>query len=116
MRTDIERLQDIVAASELIINYMERLRTSNRTEDEDIFHDAILHQLMIIGEASVHVNDGLKKKYSNIPWARMKAFRNILVHEYSGVRWDLVWNAVDRVPELIDSIKEMLRDEYGYSN
>ncbi|HEX5315999.1 MAG TPA: HepT-like ribonuclease domain-containing protein [Candidatus Kapabacteria bacterium] len=113
MRTDIERLQDIIEAGEQILNYMERLQASAHTGEEDVFHDAILHQLMVIGEASVNVNSDLKKKYPAIPWAIIKAFRNILVHEYSGIRWDRVWNAIDRLPELMVSIKEILRNEYG---
>ena len=113
MRTDLQRLQDIIEASELILDYRERLRDGNHSEDEDVFHDAILHQLMVIGEARVNIDSEIKKKFPEIPWATIKAFRNILVHEYSGVRWDLVWNSVDRIPELISSTKKILHTEYG---
>ncbi len=113
MRTDLERLRDIIEASNLILQYMHRLRDGSHSGDEDVFHDAILHQLMVLGEASVNIDTGLKKKYQSVPWATIKAFRNILVHEYSGVRWDLVWNAVDQIPGLLNEVKQILLHEYG---
>ena len=111
MRTSEERLQDIVESCELILNYMTRL--ADHGHDDDIFHDAILHQLTIVGEAVIHVDSTIKVKYPDIPWATIKAFRNVLVHEYSSIRWDRVWSAVDRLPLLLQSVKEILRDEYG---
>jgi uncharacterized protein with HEPN domain len=113
MRSNDERLQDIQESCELILNYMSRLSSGNRSEDEDVFHDAILHQLTILGEAVVHVDPALKIKYPDIPWDTIKAFRNVLVHEYSSIRWDRVWDAVDRIPSLLQSVKEILRQEYG---
>lgn len=113
MRTSEERLQDITESCELILDYMTRLRTGDRAEDEDVFHDAILHQLTIVGEAVAHIDSELKAKYSDIPWDTIKAFRNVLVHEYSSIRWDRVWDAVDRIPVLLESIKDILQNEYG---
>jgi uncharacterized protein with HEPN domain len=113
MRTNQERLQDIIESCELILDYMTRLRSGSRAEDEDVFHDAILHQLTILGEAVVHVDVKIKIKYSEIPWDIINAFRNVLVHEYSSIRWDRVWDAVDRIPLLLESIKNILQKEYG---
>ncbi len=113
MRTDLQRLQDIIEAGELILSYMQRLRDGSHPDDEDVFHDAILHQLMVLGEASVNIDAELKKKYPMLPWATIKAFRNILVHEYSGVRWDLVWNAVEQIPDLLSEVKQIVLHGYG---
>lgn len=113
MRSTEDRLQDIVECCESILDYMSRLNSGARPENEDVFHDAILHQLTIVGEAVAHVDPGIKSKYPNIPWETIKAFRNVLVHEYSSIRWDRVWDAVDRIPSLLGTIKEILRKEYG---
>ena len=113
MRTNEERFQDVIESGEQILDYISRLQSGDHGDDEDVFHDAILHQLTIIGEAIANIDEQLKQKYSQIPCAVIKAFRNVLIHEYAAVRWDRVWNAVDRVPELIDQIKNILEKEYG---
>jgi len=38
----------------------------------------------------------LKAKYPEVEWARLAAFRNILVHDYLGIDLELVWTVVTR--------------------
>lgn len=111
MRTDRERLQDIVSCCSTILDYVLRYHS----EEEDVFRDAILHQLTMIGEAVAHLDSNLRSKYPQIPWDTIKAFRNVLVHEYFSIRWDRVWSAVDRIPELAESVKVILQKEFGSS-
>jgi len=40
-------------------------------------------------------------------------FRNIAVHEYFAIRWDIAWVAAsEEVPVLKDQIEKILRDEF----
>jgi len=48
--------------------------------------DAVLRKLEIIGEAVRHVPGSLVQEYSHTPWKYMLDMRNILIHEYFGIR------------------------------
>jgi uncharacterized protein with HEPN domain len=47
--------------------------------------DAVIRNLEIIGEASSNIPEAIQEKYSKIPWSKMKAMRNLVIHEYFGV-------------------------------
>lgn len=47
-----------------------------------------------------------------MPWADIVGVRNILVHEYFGIHWPLVWQtAVDHAPVLRVQIAEIMSKE-----
>ena len=52
--------------------------------DEKTF-DAILMNFVLIGKAVARLTNELKKKETQIPWTRIKGFRNIVAHDYFGV-------------------------------
>ena len=44
-------------------------------------------------------------------WARIAAFRNVLVHDYLGLDMDRIWSVIQRdVPELKKAVDLMLRE------
>jgi uncharacterized protein with HEPN domain len=74
---------------------------------------AVLHQLIVIGEAATHVPREIREEYPDIPWQLMADMRNYLAHEYWGVISETVWNTVTRqLPPLIPDLKIVL-DKIG---
>ena len=62
---------------------------------------AVVKWIEIIGEASVYITDEIKQGYSEIDWREIKGMRNIVAHEYFGVKYDLIWEvATEHLPEL----------------
>lgn len=47
--------------------------------------------IQILGEASNHVPDEIKRKYSEIPWQQIRGMRNRIAHEYFEVDEDILW-------------------------
>ena len=47
--------------------------------------------VFILGEASNHIPESVKQKYSEIPWDQIRGMRNRVVHEYFEVDEDIVW-------------------------
>lgn len=47
--------------------------------------DAIKYQLVVIGEAVNRLSDETRRGAPEIPWARIKSQRNVLVHAYEDV-------------------------------
>ena len=56
----------------------------------------MVHHLQIIGEAAAQLGREFHAAHPEVPWARIVAMRNVLVHEYFGVDLNEVWNVVER--------------------
>lgn len=53
--------------------------------------DAILYNLIIIGEAANLISDDFQERHDAIPWSSMIGTRNIIVHGYDQVKLQIVW-------------------------
>ena len=112
MRRERLYLTDIVAAADAIAGFT---RGHNRGSFQAslMLRSAVAHQLTIIGEAVAHLSPELRGRYPHIAWSDIKAFRNIVVHNYFGVDWDETWrSATVSVPILRTQIVEILRLEF----
>ena len=76
-RGDRERLDDMAEAIEAI-----RAHADNRSADERLRRDAILYNLVILGEAVKGLSDEAKAKRREIPWRQISGLRDLLAHEY----------------------------------
>ena len=91
--SNLERARHILEA----INYIEEFSKDidfEEFKENVLIRSAIERQLMIVGEASVHIDDTIKKEYSHVPWHQVKGFRNFIVHEYFGVSYQMEWSVV----------------------
>lgn len=61
-------------------------------KNNELVQNNIIRYLEIIGEASIKISKELKVKYPDVPWAKIKGMRNILIHDYGSVSVDVVWN------------------------
>ena len=57
--------------------------------------DAILYDLIVIGEAVKTVSGALKLIHSHIPWREISGMRDILAHEYFRVSSSVVRATID---------------------
>ena len=90
-RTDSELLTDVSEACDRISCYIAGLSYDTFIADIKT-QDAVIRNLEVIGEASVKISPGLKKKHPEIEWASITGMRNKLIHDYFGVNIDIVWN------------------------
>ncbi len=72
--------------------------TSGMTVSEfrknELVLDAVIRNLEIIGEATHSIPLEIQEAHCDVPWREMKAMRNFLIHEYSGVDIDTVWETL----------------------
>src|SRR5690606_5676125 len=52
---------------------------------------ATIKQIEIIGEACNNISDNVRDDNPEIPWKLIRGFRNISIHEYFGVDFQIVW-------------------------
>lgn len=56
--------------------------------------DAVVRNLEIIGEAARNIPKDITDKYPKIPWEKMVSTRNKVLHEYSGVDEEILWQTI----------------------
>jgi len=70
---------------------------------------SIVRLLEIIGEAANSVSEEYRMKHPDVPWKKMVALRNRLIHGYFDVNHDIVWDTVrSDLPPLIKALEALL--------
>lgn len=70
---------------------------------------AVEMNFIIIGEAANQIPADVEEKYTEIPWALMRAMRNRIVHVYFNVDKKLMWDTVQNdLPPLIPELEKLL--------
>ena len=91
---DRKKLHDILDAITAVEAYSvssyDKFLADTKTQD------AILYNLIIIGEAANQISDEFQEQYPNIPWSAMIGTRNIIVHGYDQVKLQIVWKILQR--------------------
>ncbi|HWB64708.1 MAG TPA: HepT-like ribonuclease domain-containing protein [Chitinophagales bacterium] len=65
-----------------------------------------------MGEAAKRLDPAFKAKYFHVKWKEMAGTRDILIHEYFGVDYDIIWNLAENIlPELLPIIEQIIELE-----
>ena len=95
------------AASEAL-SYAERRSRVDIDRDRMLLH-SIVRNIEILGEAAANVSPEYRESVQQIPWAKLRAMRNRLVHAYFDIDPDIVWDTtVKDLPVLIPILAELL--------
>ena len=71
--------------------------------------DAVVRNLEIIGEATKGIPETIRVKNPEIEWQRIVGLRNVLIHQYSGIDLEVVWDIiVNKLPLLQKQITHIL--------
>ena len=110
VRNDGDRLSHMLEAAQKASALIEGLTASDLKADETRAL-ALTHLLEILGEAAKGVSPKTKARYPQIPWAKMAATRDRLIHGYFSVDLDIVWEIASHdLPPVLASIETALND------
>jgi uncharacterized protein with HEPN domain len=62
--------------------------------ESEVIQDAVIHNLVVIGEAAKALTAQSRAKYPSIPWREMARFKDLAVHHYGSVLAQEVWQVV----------------------
>lgn len=112
MRPERLYLQDMVEAADNIAFHIAGRSRAQFLGDRTA-RAAVLHELTVIGEATARLPVEFRGRHPEVPWSKIVAFRNLLVHEYFGLDWPIVWDtATTLVPVLREQVASVLSAEF----
>jgi len=85
----------MLRAARLIAHFVEGLKQSAFEADLKT-QSAVLHQVMVLGEAVTRLSDSFRDANADIPWRLIVGMRHRLIHGYDDVDLDEVWQTVTR--------------------
>ena len=106
---DIFRLEHILESAEKIEKIVGQVGSLELFLDKWIEQDAMIRNFEIIGEASSHISDYTKGKYPQIEWYKLRGMRNLVAHEYFGIKLETIWTtATTNIPVLKKQIQKTI--------
>ena len=114
IKNDLLYLLRILEACQKLKLYSENISTF-----EDFYYsndqlelNACLNQMAQVGEQAKKISGTLIDKYPQIPWMKIKGFRNRIIHDYIGIDIENVFRIIQNdVPELHDQIVPIVSQE-----
>lgn len=101
-------LRDMVEAAQFIETHITGLTYENFIADE-VRLRAVLHSLIVLGEAAKHIPDAIRQHAPGVPWREIAGARDIIVHGYFAVNLPVIWNIVEQeIPPLRQMLLALL--------
>jgi uncharacterized protein with HEPN domain len=104
-------LTDILSAIEWIKNHTKGIN-EEEFKKNDVLVYAVIKNMEIIGEASSSLSEYTINKNQQIEWQKIKDMRNVLVHAYSKINLETLWDTIiNDLPRLKDQIRHIKKNE-----
>lgn len=107
-------VDDIRIAIGKIIDYTKDVSYKEFSQDAKTI-DAVVRNLEIIGEAVKRFPSEIHLQYPQVPWKKIGAMRDKVIHEYFGIDVEIIWQTVkEDIPELnrqIDKVYKKIKKE-----
>lgn len=98
--------ESILAIEEYTRNLTEKKFYLNRQ-----VQDAIIRRLEIIGEAVKNLDEDFKNKYPQIEQKKIMGMRDIIAHEYFGIKLERIWDVIRQdLPNLKQEMAIILKE------
>jgi len=108
-REFIDFLEDIRDAAVKAQQFVAGMDYAAFAADEKTVY-AVVRALEIIGEAAKRIPQEVRDQSPTIPWRAMAGIRDKLIHDYTSVNLQVVWQTVvEDLPGLAPQIEQLIR-------
>ncbi len=96
-----------------MLDYVDKIERFTVDGREAFYADAktqmaVIRGYEVIGEIAKRLPDDLLIQQPDIPWKKIKGFRDFLAHHYEEVTLEIVWEAVEDLPALRAAAQALL--------
>jgi len=108
MQRTLEQFKDdILIACDHITEHIKGHTFETFIKDKKTF-DAVMMELIIVGEAATHFPNEIRERNLEIRWTSIVGLRNFMTHEYFEIDPKRIWSAaITHVPELKKQVKNL---------
>jgi uncharacterized protein with HEPN domain len=104
----VQTVADIVFAARRVAQFVDGM-TRTVLEEDLLVQSAVLHQVLVMGEAVKRLSPEFRAAHAELPWAKMAGMRDVVIHLYDRVELDTVWAvATTEVHVLIAHLEPLL--------
>jgi uncharacterized protein with HEPN domain len=108
MQRDQAALLDILEAAALAAEFLGDQTTEELAQDRKT-QSAVIHELMVLGEAVKRLSREFRSQHPEIPWSKAAGMRDVMVHEYDAIDLNDVYLTVTRdVPALVEAVRPLV--------
>ncbi|WP_461201834.1 HepT-like ribonuclease domain-containing protein [Anoxybacillus sp. TBDG-1] len=99
-----------MAAAEKIEKYTQGLSYDDFL-DNDLISDAVIKNILVIGEAAKNIPDEMRQASPYIEWRKMAGMRDMMIHGYFPINYRIVWDVVrNKIPKLKQHVEQLLNE------
>jgi uncharacterized protein with HEPN domain len=108
MKDTIKLLQDMLQAIASIESFA--VPSYEVFAKDEKTQDAIMYNLIILGEAANQISGEFQEQHPEIPWSSIIGTRNVIVHGYDQVKMQIVWDIIHKnLQSLKNALKELIK-------
>jgi len=104
LKEPLEYLRHILNECDYLVRRSGSMSLEGLLVDEDM-QRAFTRSLQVIGDATKMIPEEFRKKHPEVEWKKMTGMRDVIVHDYLGVDYKIVW---DVIINYIPSVREKL--------
>ena len=113
-RDDEIRLRHMIEAAREAVSFA-RSRVRADLEIDRQLALSLVKAIEIVGEAAAQIAESTRTELADIPWTKIVAMRNRLVHGYFNINLDVVWQTVQEdLPTLISKLELLAPSGLGH--
>ena len=106
---DIERLEHMLQAMKVLINYKEH-HTLEEAQVDPVVYFGLVKHLEIIGEAVYKLTLEFRANHTEVNWGDIERMRHVLVHGYYKIRPIQLWETITiDIPELKPIVEQLIQ-------
>ncbi len=107
-------LEDIIEAINNIQKYTADITSYADFIENGMVSQAVYFNFTVIGEAVSQIPKSYKEDHPVLDWRIIQDMRNVIIHEYFGIKPQIIWNTVQfEIFDLKNKIQNLL-DDYSH--